>query len=317
MENILTATSELPELEALNDIFFSFIPGIKEARPVPVVAATHLTARAFHNDWVSKNKPCLVKGAVKDWPAVTAWRNKDYWRAACENFNIRVYLDMNHNSPELHRETIMPFHDAIDRLFARRDAVFSMPSERIEHNGPFSALLKEMNDFPFVSPQLMPRMYEHRRLFLYRKAATAWHYHNIDETLMCQVNGAKKVVLLSPRIPRPEFVTRFLNDEWYLQGKLLDPALKLNPYTVTVEEGDALYIPPYWHHGVVPADTQIGFTLAYCWKSPWHILGDFSNYFVRDLYKKAIWPLNRFTPFLPFLGCYAGMSLLWRKMRGL
>ena len=95
----------------------------------------------------------------------------------------------------------------------------------------------------------------------------------------------------------------------------MDPSLKLSSYVVDVLEGDALYIPPYWHHGVVPTDANVGFTLAYCWASPIHILGDFSNYFVRSLFLKGLWPIKKISFALPFIALYAGLSNACHKIK--
>jgi hypothetical protein len=265
---------------------------------------------------VYKNKACLVKGAVARWPAVQKWKDRNYWHETCKNFKIDVYKHQNYNDHDMQKGEVMEFHDAIDRLFSKEDDVFSMPSETIKEGQRFGGVLKDVKDFPFVSSSVMPRMYDHRRFFIYRKAATSWHYHNIDETLMCQVNGTKKVALLSPDIPNAKYVTDFLFKEKYLSGQTLDQSLELKPMLVTVEEGDALYIPPYWHHGVVPNDNEVGFTLAYCWRSPWHKFGNLSNYFVRKLYSDGFKLRQPISAALPFIAVYAGIVYAGRKITG-
>lgn len=156
-------------------------------------------------------------------------------------------------------------------------------------------------------------MYDRMRLFLYRGAATNWHYHSTDETLMCQVKGAKRVGLFGPHVKDIGNVTRFLLEERQLEGEKLDSALDLSPYMADVEEGDALYIPPYWHHAVVPHDLEVGFTLACCWKSPLHKLGDFSNFFVRKLYADGMWPLKKISLVIPFYAAAAAFSHYFGK----
>jgi ribosomal protein L16 Arg81 hydroxylase len=44
--------------------------------------------------------------------------------------------------------------------------------------------------------------------------------------------------------------------------------------TATVEEGDALYIPPLWWHGVVPLTEAFGATAAVTWRSPIPIIAN-------------------------------------------
>jgi hypothetical protein len=300
------------------DYFFQMIPGIEKAGTVPVVRASDLTEKSFINDWVSKNKACLVKGAVSHWPAVAKWKDKAYWLTHCDNFEVNIIPHQNFIDPARQNENQirMKYHDAIERLFSNQDRVFSIPSEQITTNNRFSGISPDVKTFTFMPQPPPPRWYQQMRFFTYRRAATAWHFHNVDETLMCQVNGTKKVALLSPHIPRTAEVTNFFLKESYIRGEKLDPALDLKPMIVYVEEGDALYIPPYWHHVVVPVDGQIGFTLAYCWKSPLHILGNFSNYFVRALFKQAMFPVGLKTFILPVLGFSAMLAYGWKKITG-
>ncbi len=288
----------------LDDDLFSVLPGIEKAKNAPSIDASELNQQNFHADWVAKNKPCLIKGAVKHWPATEKVKNEEYWLSVCDDFYIRVYPHMNYNAwdkQKIDSERIT-FHNAIKRLHRNEDYILSIPSEKIAEGNRFSALVKETPGFSFLSSKIKPRMYDQRRFFMYRRAATSWHYHNIDETLMCQVSGAKKVALLPPDIPKAKEISDFLTNEKYLDNKQLDETLQLEPMIITVEEGDALYIPPYWHHAVVPVDDNIGFTLAYCWKSPWYKLGDFSNYFVRKLYKDGFWPFKLTSLIMPFVG---------------
>lgn len=297
---------------------FSAIPGIEYAAEVPVVYAERLTESEFKNDWVQKNKACLIKGAVAHWPAVEKWRQKEYWLTQLNDFDVDVFFHSNFVTPELHnreKENIT-FHQAIERLYAHQDAVMSLPSKEIKEGSDFYPLKNEMHGFYFLPTPGLPRVYPTRRIFIYRGAATSWHYHDVDETLMCQLNGTKRVALLPSGIPKTRRVINFLNSESYLEGEKLDADIKLKPFMIDVASGDALYIPPYWYHAVVPVDDEIGQTLAYCWKSPWHKFGDVSNYFVRKLYRSALWPLNLYTFFLPFLAVYAGASFSIRKILG-
>jgi hypothetical protein len=302
------------EMKQLSEDFFSVIPGIERASNVPVLEAKDLKEQVFKDQWVSENKACLIKGAVANWPAISKWREKAYWLSSLEDFKVMVYPHRNFNDQKRNKGELMGYHAAIERLFQNQDHIFSIPSEQITPRNEYANLIKDLPGFSFLPSPPMPRNYPHMRFFMYRRAATAWHYHNIDESLMCQINGSKKVALFPPRIPDVKKVTQFLGKELHLDGHVLDRSLDLKPMIVNVEEGDALYIPPYWHHAVVPNDGEIGFTLAYCWASPWHILGDFSNYFVRNLYAQGVWPINKFTPFLPFLGGYAGFLHYKKKL---
>ena len=212
METLLMDQDEaVLRKKQLDDALFSFIPGIEKPMTVPVLDATTLKEYDFKKEWVSRNKACLVKGAVRHWPAVEKWRDKNYWIATCENFEVSVYphqnfIDKNRQSKGLEK---MGFHDAIERLFQNKDYIFSIPGEQIDQENRFCKIRKEIEAFSFLPAAPMPRWYERMRFFIYRRAATAWHFHGVDETLMCQVNGTKRVCLLSPQIPNPKLQNFF------------------------------------------------------------------------------------------------------------
>ncbi|SDI91588.1 Cupin-like domain-containing protein [Chryseobacterium taeanense] len=319
MKNLLENTETQKKFDGLGNDMFSVIPGISNAKDAPIVDASSLDQESFYKNWVLPNKACLIKGAIKHWPAINKFKEPEYWLSVCEDFDITVYPHMNYNMGERQSQDSedISFHGAIKRLFSNEDYILSIPSEKVEEGNNFSELIKDTPGFSFLSGLMKPRMYDQRRFFMYRRAATAWHYHNIDETLMCQINGGKKVAILPPDIPDPKYVNDFLMNEHYLEGKKLKENLDLKPMIAHVEEGDALYIPPYWYHAVVPMDGEVGFTYAYCWKSPLFKFGEFSNYFVRRLYKDGFWPLKNTSLIMPFLGFYTGFLYTIIKIKRL
>lgn len=276
-----------------------------------------MTQKIFYKNWVSLNKPCLIKGAVQHWSALQKFKNPEYWLSVCDDFDIKIYTHMNHIVQERQNADTedISFHKAIKRLHKNEDYILSIPSERITEDNHFSKLLKEMPGFSFLSNAMKPRMYAHRRFFMYRRASTAWHYYWIDETLMCQINGVKKVALLPPDMPNVKEITEFFNSEFHLVGKTLNYN-DLKPMIVEIQEGDALYIPPYWHHVVVPVDGEVGFTYAHCWKSPLYKFGEFSNYFVRRFYKGGLQPFRKIFFVMPFLAVFSGLSYGFKKIIG-
>lgn len=318
MEDVL-AMSATDEMKKTAVEWFSIIPGMEKASSVPVVKAEGLSQREFIMNWVSKNRPCLIKGAVKNWPASQKWKNKDYWITTCKNEKKDIATRMNYFSWKRKKEgrESVPFHDAIERLFEGRDHVFSMPSQLVTENNLFSGIIKDLPGFPFLQKKKAPLWDSARVVYIYRSASTAWHVHNCDETLMSQVKGTKQVALLPATMPHAKYVTNFMEKEMYLEGEVLDPSWDLKPVVVNVEEGDTLYIPPHWFHCVVPKDGEIGFTFITGFRSPWHVYGNFSNYFVRRLYKRVMRessiPLRIGAP---FLGVYAGLSRLVKKITG-
>lgn len=318
MENVLVTPQTETKPEVIIDDLFSMIPGIENATQVQVVMSNDLSEKKFNKDWVAPNKPCLIKGAVKHWPAIQHFKSEEYWLKACDDFKITIYPHMNHASWDRHKinSEELTFHKAIKRLFNNEDPILSMPAEKITDDNRFSKLINEMPGFTFHNSSIKPRLYEQKRFFLYRRASTAWHHHITDETLMCQVSGAKKVALLSPEIPNAREIVEFFRNDSYLDGEVLDSSIDLKPVIAYVEEGDALYIPPYWLHAVMPDDDVVGFTYAHCWKTPIHKFGNFSNYFVGQFYKGGLQPFRKISLVMPFLAVFSGLSYGFKKMIG-
>lgn len=311
--------NDVHEMSKIAEELFSIIPGMQHASQVPVLESEKLTEREFKNEWVARNQPCLIKGAVKNWPAVKKWKDKNYWIATCRNDKREIITHMNYYSWKRKGEgsESMPFHDAIERLFAGGDHIFSIPSQVVTENNLFAGIIKDIPGFTFLLNKQKPIWDNARGLFIYRRASTAWHVHYCDETLMCQVKGAKQVAMLPPYMPEAKHVTDFLESEAYLDGKALDQSLDLKMQRVTVEEGDSLYIPPHWFHCVVPTNGELGFTSLTVFRSPWHKYGRFSNYFVPRLYQRTFKGASAgMKVVIPFLAGFAVLSYFWRRITG-
>ena len=315
MSNPVLIEQEPAEMEKIIQEFFHIVPGMANAKSVPVVNAESLSKDAFIKKWVNNNQPCLIKGAIKHWPASNKWGDIDYWKSTCEDFRLCAYPHHNYGRVKNRMGIEMGFYEAINRLFSGTDHIFSMPSEPIFPGSRFGELIADLPGFKFLPDSPRPRLYDRMRMFMYRRAATTWHYHDTDETLMCQIKGGKKVALFSPGIQNSIHVAAFMQQELHMEGHVLNPDISLDPLMVNVEEGDALYIPPYWHHGVVPLDGEVGFTLAYCWASPFHKFGDFSNTFVRKLYRDAIKPIKKVSFLMPVIAVCGITAYLFRRLK--
>jgi hypothetical protein len=297
---------------------FSIIPGIQAYQEVDEVEAKEMNQQDFYRNWVHKEKPCIVRGAIRHWPAIDKWKQKEFWKSTVDDFELDFYNHRNFNNSDRQnegrrRET---FHKIIDTIFQEGDELLSVPAEEIHRHNSYRELYKDLPGFPFLKNPRRARNLPEMRFFMYRGASTAWHYHRIDETLMCQIMGKKRVALLPPNIPNFSKTIDFLLNERQLEGAQLEPGFNYNPFVVEVREGDALYIPPSWFHAVAAMDMHIGCTLAYCWGSPWHKFGNFSNPLTRKVYADLLWPISRYTFALPFVAFSSWMAFLLYRLGG-
>jgi dTDP-4-dehydrorhamnose 3,5-epimerase-like enzyme len=98
------------------------------------------------------------------------------------------------------------FHEAIKRLHNDEIIIKRPPFRKGNNRQSVFELIKETLFIPFFQFDKAKNV---RSCSSYRRAATAWHYHNIDENLMCQVSGVKKVALFTLTYPAQKYVSEF------------------------------------------------------------------------------------------------------------
>jgi hypothetical protein len=196
------------------------------------------------------------------------------------------------------------FRGAMNIMQENIDETVSIPVTIGRGKKPYSELRADIGRFTFLPNPPRPLYYPDARLFLFRRANTGWHQHSVDETLMCQVKGAKRVGLLPAQNDGYKAIKKIFLSDSYMSDKTALSQLqhKINPLIITVEQGDALYIPPFWWHGVDTLNGDYGITLVYCWRSPWHKVSNLKYPTVREIWKSNVIPPHPFILILPFIG---------------
>lgn len=257
------------------DVILKNVPGMAAARPVTVVQAATLTEQVFKDQFVAHGRPCLIKGAISHWPATRKWRDSDYLKRICGRQAVPFWPHENHVT----RERIAPgvtslsFAEAVDRL----DKAGAGTVGAIGCNPGTAEMAADLGGFGFFTEADLGFSYPPHRFFIYRNAGSSWHFHAFDETLMSQVMGTKRVGLLPVEIPQRKAVTRIFDAEDYYD----DPAAwdelagaGLPWHVADLEEGDSLYIPPLWWHGIIVTSDSIGVTTPVSWRSPPQVIAD-------------------------------------------
>jgi len=249
------------------DNTFANVPGMKNAAAVPDVNAGAITEAVFKAEYVANSRPCIIRGAVKHWPALKKWRDKEYLKRRSGRRGVYLYQSENHITGKrlLPRQKAVTFADAVDYLHSEHTKIGIVPTETL------AEFLSDLGDIAVLGKTEPAFWYPPARYFFYRNAGTTWHYHPFDETLTCQLIGRKKIGLVSSDPPFDhELLNIFFAEDYYDNPRAFEgfDCGKLRWFSATLEEGDALYIPPLWWHGVVPLTTTFGATAAMTWRSP-------------------------------------------------
>jgi len=282
--------------------FLHRVPNYHDALPVAEVKAGELTERQFSAEFVERMRPCLVRDAIRHWPAMGLWQSPDYLRQKVGNPEIPIYIapQIEHpaaaeTNPELRRRiddssSPMLFESFLDRLISDERGHCVLHAAPLRDGDPLGPLAKDVGGFAFLGAPKPARFYASYRAFIYRNSYTDWHFHQMDETLMCQVKGSKEVLLIPPDAESFRMLKRIGDQLGYLNDIDCEkfPEFKtLKPFRVTVGCGDALYIPTYWWHAVEPVEIDWGITLAWCWGSPLHLF-DARLAGIRSLVKRLV-----------------------------
>ena len=267
------------------------IPGMKNATPVAVIQADNLSEAEFKRDFVNQNIPVLIKGAIRHWPAVEKWTDKQYLKDRAGDNDVNLYPNLYFSDAATMKATAIPqkFSTALDRLHLEDDGVIFLPFRVEAQNSKFTDLKDDIPGVKFLETPKAPLFYPRARAFMYRGAGSGWHTHTVDETLMCQIWGIKRVALLPTDDGTYEQLKQIFMTDKYLDdpGIFGTLAENLRPIVADVDAGDALYIPPNWWHGVQPIHHGAGATLTYCWRSPLHKISDFSYAPIREMWRQT------------------------------
>lgn len=270
------------------------LPNYNSALQVDVEYADRLESRTFWRRYVARNLPCLVKGAVSQWPAFHQWADPEYLQSKVgdievvghcyprlEAFGLR---SKGHDvaATQLNRDRQLGAHRVKEWLPRLRNADLEMLFIELRPACAAARILE--NDlgaaggrFPFLPVPPRPRfgLYSGWAAMLYKNSYSDWHFHPATDAMMCQVVGTKDVALLPPTpLSWQQIVPVHIS-----QGRTYDvdlaktPAYRdLRPYHVIVEPGDGLFLPVNWWHAVQARPREFGITVPVTWDSPYRDL---------------------------------------------
>jgi Cupin-like domain len=279
------------------------IPGHSTAPELESVQASTLTEKRFRRQYVDEWRPCRIVGAINHWPAMRLWASREYLISkigADREVDARTHPRIGHVTRQAQTKqnadtmASMSFSEFLRRAsapecgnlvlqsYAIRNEITSQlrhpfaPAQTTarRHNNQFEHrslpwLGADVDGFYFMTRARLPRAYPAYRTFIFRNSYTDWHWHATDETLMCQVLGAKDALLLPPDETSWSLLTPIMEEHGRTFEHDFSDAFARADLSklrrVVLEPGDALYIPPYWWHSVEALEESMGITVAACW----------------------------------------------------
>lgn len=240
-----------------NHIINKYLPSSPiQPSPIPTIQASDLSDTSFKQLSNNGRSPILIKGYMKNTPAVNLW-NLDYLKDAIHDFPINVI----NPSPQLTIENI-PFNHFVDRI---DDPLYCNNNHTIIGN--FPTLFKDLNpDFNRLVKTLksVDLKYVHiANLFIgYNnpdKKCTGSNMHSGGSgNFFCMITGQKHWTLIDPRyscllkgrVASSGIHAQTLFDMDKELTEVPEIFQRLPRYEVELEPGDILWNAPWWWHRI-------------------------------------------------------------------
>lgn len=252
--------------------FLRRFPHYADASAVEEITPAEAVER-FFSDFVAEHRPCVVRGAVGHWPAVSQW-GPEFLREEIGSLPVgtsgpgvlfepivEIGLDRLIQPPNK-----MQFFEFLDEV-ERSDGRVQLYSEHLHALEP---LRKGLGPVDFLDEGALPSRFYGERFFVSKRGYTDWHVHFGDETLTAQLTGRKEFLFLPP--DNSTFSTMFAmarRGVWKIpEASWPADFAALTPYRVVLEPGDAVYIPMHWWHAVEALDDDLNLTFARVFGSP-------------------------------------------------
>jgi ribosomal protein L16 Arg81 hydroxylase len=247
----------------------------------------------FINKYFIPQKPVIIKNIIKEQPAAEKW-TLDWFKDNHGDIEVKLYdsKKTNYNKTAITKHHLsMKFADYINTLQQNTYNDF-----RIFLFNIFKIRPQLKNDF--ACPGIFESFLKDKGfVFFGGKGSVTRMHQDIDmsNVLLTQFDGLKRVLLFSPqyskllyKLPYNTFSMVDIDNPDYEKF----PGLKyVKGYDVTLERGDALFMPSgYWHHIIY---TTAGFGVSYRKPGP-----GLKNIFTGLLYLVIYMPFDKLMNYL-------------------
>ena len=225
----------------------------------------------------------VIRGIADDWPALTKW-NFEYFKSNFGDIEIEIQEDRDAdeyyeiNSVSHRKKTSLK--DFIDRIQnsgpGTNNFYMTANNHAIAHT-PLQTLLEDTGFMPAYAAK--PERVGFWHLWMGPKGTKTPLHHDENGLLHLQIKGRKTWKFISP-LEAPNIYHRvavFSNVDIYNLDLEKYPLMKeVKILEVTVEEGEAMFLPQGWWHAVEALDNSISLAMvAFEWPNHWKL--DYPN----------------------------------------
>lgn len=222
----------------------------------------------FRSQYFMKGEPVLIKNVLDHWPALSKWRDINYLYKTAGNRTIPIEIGSNYTSADWSQELLKLKTFLVHQFSAQ----VSSNVEYLAQHDLFDQVPELAKDFSIPEYCLLGSTENvDIKAWLGPKGTVSPLHQDPKHNILCQVFGSKKIILASPIHSKNlyTFEGRFLSNTSSVDVENIDfekhPLAKEVVFlSLTLQEGECLYIPVKWWHFV--RSLTKSFSVSFWWE---------------------------------------------------
>lgn len=217
--------------------------------------------------------PVLITDAMTDWPAMQNW-TLDYISERSGELKVPVEYYPSGDRYENFEAIAITMREYVRHLRDGKEKNYYVAARDIKEICP--AIIEEAPSPRFLQTADIQSRETARALFAGLETMSPMHYHQLDQAVLCQIVGSKRLLLYPPAKtrdvkPHPWYsrsnYSRIAHTGPHDMWEAFATHARSRPaIDITLEPGQMLFIPIHWWHVVGGFDECI--SLTFFWRAP-------------------------------------------------